>query len=274
MKKSQWYTRHRSVFSFLPGSLCSLYLSLHACVAVDPSVDIEIGSAHRFTRPNISLRSCFGDNKWESRERVIRFKRSIAHTPPMHVPNRSPTHPVVVVEADRLEAECVLEHFEHVGRDERGQLRAQVDVLDAEVEHGEEDGDGCGVVVGGGGVFFWGGRLVSTARSSHGRNESQRLYHHPIRSTHPSVRTTISNNLWASRSAPHCSAPPARPLPVDVVYVYACVRRCGLELKVDKCWCGLGFVSDGCGFVCRELVINGQYSQVTPHSKIDTIDRT
>lgn len=59
----------------------------------------------------------------------------------------------MVVEADGLEAECVLEHFEDVGRDERGQLRAQVDVLDAEVEHRQEDGDGCGVVVGGGGVW-------------------------------------------------------------------------------------------------------------------------
>ena len=51
----------------------------------------------------------------------------------------------MVVEAHRLEPIRVLQHLEDVGRDERGQLRPQVDVLDAEVEHGQEDGHGlCG----------------------------------------------------------------------------------------------------------------------------------
>ena len=50
----------------------------------------------------------------------------------------------MVVEADGLELVRVLKDFQNVGRDERGQLRPQVNVLDAEVEHGEEDGDGCG----------------------------------------------------------------------------------------------------------------------------------
>lgn len=79
---------------------------------------------------------------------------------------KSKTHPVVVVEADGLEAVVVLQHLEHVGRDERGQLRAQVDVLDAEVQHGQEDGHGCCVLCGCVGCKWIGQRAVDTWSAS------------------------------------------------------------------------------------------------------------
>lgn len=53
--------------------------------------------------------------------------------------DRIQPYPVVVVEADGLEAIRVLQHLEDVGRHKGGELRAQVDVLDGWMDN---DGDG------------------------------------------------------------------------------------------------------------------------------------
>ncbi len=49
---------------------------------------------------------------------------------------------VVVIEADGLESKLVLQDLKDVRGDERGELRPEVDVLDAEVQHGQQDGHG------------------------------------------------------------------------------------------------------------------------------------